>query len=263
MIKRFIQKFRHSIRAKLISIFILITGILLLTNLSVNAYINSYLRKVDTVYSSNIVSNRLSEKLKEVQAFVYEYLNTKSSVALENYYKSEQEYRSLMDNLNDKITDDDMLMLEKNIMNMSDTYLDMTEETVKEKRGRNVEKYKDSFEETKLLNQYISSFISNLNTEQLKYNSGNYQLLIKSLRYTEILSIIILISVVFLSLFLLLLILRNMIGPLVQLARNANAVARGNFEIEFVTPKSKDEVGILASTFNTMQKSIKNYIEQI
>jgi sensor histidine kinase YesM len=154
-------------------------------------------------------------------------------------------------------------MLEKNIMNMSDTYLDMTDETVKEKRGRNVEKYKDSFEETRLLNQYISSFISNLNTEQLKYNSGNYQLLIKSLRYTETLSIIILISVVFLSLFLLLLILRNMIGPLVQLARNANAVAKGDFEIEFVTPKSKDEVGILASTFNTMQKSIKNYIEQI
>jgi sensor histidine kinase YesM len=54
-----------------------------------------------------------------------------------------------------------------------------------------------------------------------------------------------------------------MIGPLVQLAHNANEVAGGNFDTEFITPKSKDEVGILAGTFNVMQKSIKEYIEQI
>jgi two-component system, sensor histidine kinase YesM len=263
MIKYFNQKFRRSISAKLISIFILITGILFITNISVNTYINRHLKKVDTVYSSNIVSNKLSEKLKEVQSNVYEYLNTKSAASLENYYKSEQDYRSLMDNLNDKITDNDMLMLEKNIKNMSDTYLKLTDETVKEKRGRNVEKYKNSYEETKLLNQYINSFISNLNTEQLKQNSQNYQLLMVSLRKTEALSLVIMVSIVFISLFLLLLILRNMIGPLVQLAHRANEVANGNFDTEFIKPKSKDEVGILAATFNTMLQSIKNYIELI
>jgi sensor histidine kinase YesM len=71
------------------------------------------------------------------------------------------------------------------------------------------------------------------------------------------------ISVVFISLFLLLLILRNMIGPLVKLAVNANEVANGNFDIEIIKPKSKDEVGILAATFNTMLHSIKNYIVQV
>lgn len=263
MLKYFVQKFKHSIRAKLISIFILITGILFITNISVNAYINRSLRKVDTVYSSNIVSNELSEKIKEVQSFVHEYLNTKSPVTLENYYKSEQEYRNLIYNLNDRITDDELLMLEKNIKDMSESYLNMTDETVKEKRGRNVEKYKTSYENTKQMNQYINSYISNLSTEQLKQNSANYQLLIVSLRYTEALSLVIMITIVVISLFLLLLILRNMIGPLIQLAHSANEVANGNFDTEFITPKSKDEVGILASTFNTMLKNIKNYIEQI
>lgn len=263
MIKYLIQKFSRSISAKLISIFLLLSGILFITNLSVNAYLNNSLQKVNTVYASNLTSNKLSVKLKEVQTNVYEYLNTKSSTALVNYYKSEQEYRSLMESLNDRITDDEMLMLEKNIKNMSDTYLDLTDETVKEKRGRNVEKYKTSYEETKLLNQYINSYISNLNSEQLKQNSQNYQVLIISLKYTEVISLAIIISVVIVSLFLLLLILRNMIGPLVQLAHNANEVAKGNFNTGFITPKSKDEVGILASTFNTMLQSIKNYIEQI
>ncbi len=263
MIQYLVQKFSRSISAKLISIFFLLTGILLITNLSVNAYLNKSLQRVNTVYASNVTSNILSEKLKEVQTNVYEYLNTKSSASLVNYYKSEQEYRSLLENLNDKITNDEMLMLEKNIRNMSDTYLNLTDETVKEKRGRNVEKYKTSYEETKLLNQYINSYISNLNSEQLKQNSKNYQLLLISLNYTEVISLAIIFSVVIVSLFMLLLLLRNMIGPLVQLAHNANEVAGGNFNTEFIKPKSKDEVGILASTFNTMLQSIKNYIEQI
>ena len=263
MIQYFFQKFSRSISAKLISIFFLLTGILFITNLSVNAYLNKSLQRVNTVYASNVTSNILSEKLKEVQTNVYEYLNTKSSASLVNYYKSEQEYRSLLENLNDKITNDEMLMLEKNIRNMSDTYLNLTDETVKEKRGRNVEKYKTSYEETKLLNQYINSYISNLNSEQLKQNSKNYQLLLVSLNYTEVISLAIIFSVVIVSLFMLLLLLRNMIGPLVQLAHNANEVAGGNFNTEFIKPKSKDEVGILASTFNTMLQSIKNYIEQI
>lgn len=263
MIKYIKQKFNRSIKAKLVSIFILITGILFITNISVITYINRSLRKVDTVYSSNIVSNKLSEKLREVQSCVYEYLNTKSSTALVNYYKYEQEYRSLFEDMNDRIVDDEILMLEKNIKNMSNSYLSLTDETVKEKRGRNVEKYKDSYEKTKLLNQYINSFINSLNAEQLKQNSENYQTLIVSLHYTETFSLAIMISVVFISLFFLLLILRNMIGPLVKLAENANEVANGNFDIEIIKPKSKDEVGILAATFNTMLKSIKNYIVQV
>lgn len=263
MVKYFINTYRQSIRVKLFSVFILLTGIVFLTNISVNTYLNTSLKKLDTVYSSNIISNRLSDKLKEVQNNVYEYLNTKSTTALINYYKSEQEYRNLMESLNDRLVDNDMLILEKNIKAMSDTYLTLTDETVKEKRGRNVEKYKNSFEETKRLNQYINSYISNLNTEQLKQNSGNYQLLIDSLNYTEVLSMAILIFIVMVSLLLLLLILKNITGPLVQLAYNANEVARGNFNTDFITPKSMDEVGMLSAAFNSMLKSIKNYIEQI
>lgn len=263
MIRHIIYKFRHSISTKLFSVFIFLAVIIFLTNISVNAYISKSLQKLDTVYSSNIVSNKLSDKLKEVQSNVYEYLNTKSSTALVNYYKSEQEYRGLMESLNDQLIDNDMLMLEKNIRSMSDTYLNLTDETVKEKRGRNVEKYKKSYEETKRLNQYIHSFISNLNTEQLKQNSRNYQILMVSLNYTEVLSLVILSIIVVISLFLLVLILKNIIRPLVQLAHNANEVAQGNFNSDFIMPKSEDEVGLLYSTFDTMLKSIKHYIEQI
>ncbi len=257
------RKFRYSISAKLISIFILITGILFITNISMNAYINQSLRRVDTVYSSNIVSNELYEKLKEVQSYVHEYLNTKSAATLENYYKSEQEFRSLINSLNDEITDDEMLMLEKNIKSMSETYLNLADETVKEKRGRNVEKYKTSYENTKQLYQYINSYISNLSTEQLKQNSANYELLMLSLRYTEALSLMIMIAIVVISLCLLLIILRNMIRPLIQLAHSADEISRGNFDSEVIIPKTKDEIGILASTFHTMLKNIKSYIGQI
>ena len=42
---------------------------------------------------------------------------------------------------------------------MSESYLDQTSETVQAKRGRNVEKYKTSYEEENELYEYINVYI--------------------------------------------------------------------------------------------------------
>ena len=45
--------------------------------------------------------------------------------------------------LNEQVMENPVKLLERNIRNMSETYLAYTAETVQAKRGRNVEKYKD------------------------------------------------------------------------------------------------------------------------
>ena len=49
----------------------------------------------------------------------------------------------LLEKLNDKNLENEGKILEKNIRNMSESYLDQTSETVQAKRGRNVEKIQD------------------------------------------------------------------------------------------------------------------------
>ena len=58
---------------------------------------------------------------------------------------------------------------------MSESYLNQTSETVQAKRGRNIEKYKASYEKELQLYKYINSYIYKLNNLRFRMNSSNYQ----------------------------------------------------------------------------------------
>ncbi len=69
--------------------------------------------RIDAVFSSNAAINDLSDTLNKLEGTVYEYLNIKGTKALENYYRYEQDYRELLDKLNDRNVDNEVKMLEK------------------------------------------------------------------------------------------------------------------------------------------------------
>ena len=48
-----------------------------------------------------------------------------------------------------------------------------------------------------------------------------------------------------------------------KLAKSADEVAKGNFEIETLEIRSSDEIGVVTKAFNKMVASIREYIEQI
>lgn len=133
------------------------------SNLLIYAQINRMVVRMDSVYSSNVNLNELSDCLAGVQNYMYKYLEVKDSDSLTAYYKSEQEYRDLLDGLNRKVTDNPIQILEKNIRSMSESYLAITDETVQAKRGLNVEKYKSSYESALRLYKFINDDISILN----------------------------------------------------------------------------------------------------
>ena len=77
--------------------------------------INKMMGQVDEVYASNVNLNELSDALEQVQDAVKGYLVTKSSDALDTYYRAEQDYRRLLNNLNQEISGNYMEIMEKNI----------------------------------------------------------------------------------------------------------------------------------------------------
>ena len=74
--------------------------------------------RIDAVFSSNAAINDLSDTLNKLEGTVYEYLNIKGTKALENYYRYEQDYRELLDKLNDRNVDNEVKMLEKHPQNV-------------------------------------------------------------------------------------------------------------------------------------------------
>ena len=89
-----------SIRKKLLLCFGFTSLLLLISNLLLYKEVNRSINRIDQIYVSNITLNDLSDALTSTHEDVYEYLSTKSSSALENYYRSGQQFRDLLEDLN-------------------------------------------------------------------------------------------------------------------------------------------------------------------
>lgn len=252
-----------TLQQKLSTLFGLTAVIILMVNLYMYSLINEMTGRVEEVYIGNVSLNELADALDRVQGSMEEYLNTKSSDAMEDYFRSEQDYREKMESLNRKITDNEMLMAEKNIYGLSGAYLDLTEEVIQAKRGRNVEKYGKFYEESHAIYEEIHTFIYSLNNERFKSNSKTYQILRNALRYMELISIAVLVLVFLGNISLIIVSTRAVTKPLHRLARAADEVAGGNFEIGQIPVESMDEVGIVTGAFNQMVASIRDYIEKL
>ncbi|MCD7841487.1 MAG: histidine kinase [Lachnospiraceae bacterium] len=255
--------FFSSIQTRINAVIILVLAIVLGMNLFLINEINSAVQRIDSVFTSNVAVNTLSDTLEQIQNSVYEYLNTKSSAALEDYYNYEQEYRALLEELNNENVDSEILMLEKNIRNMSETYLDQTSVTVQAKRGRNVERYKESYELETQLFEYINSYIYRLNNLLFSQNSTNYQALISSMQILERGSLIIMLAVFIICMLLITILVHNMIRPLTVLSTTAHEVAGGNLDVPQLPVVYEDEVGVVTRGFNQMLASIREYIDRL
>lgn len=257
------EKKKGSIRRKLVVLFTFSTILVFSANMFLYSNINKSIGTIDEIYKSNVGLNELLDSLAAVQDNVYEYLNSKSTESLENYYRSKDRYRSLINDLNGKIIGNDMILMQKYIKNMSETYLSITDDTVDAKRGRNIEKYKINYEEATQIYDYISTYINSLNNEQFKYNSVNYDRLLVALRYLEVISTIVLLVITIFNVVLIVIVTRSITEPLMKLSKAAYEVAGGNFEVDLVQVNSSDEVEIVTKAFNNMIISIHQYIIKI
>ncbi len=251
-----------SIRVRLLTTFALTAMLMFVINILLYNGINRSMRRLDAVYATNASLNELSGCLEEVQADVFEYLNTKSSDSLEDYYRHVQELRGMVGRLNADKIDSEMKLLEKDIRNMTDTYLGLAEETVQAKRGRNTERYNSMYTAAERNYEYIQSAVYRLNDMQFRSNSDNYRMMMYSLNYMELVSSGIVIMVAVISLLILLLLIRTITEPLSMLARSANEVAAGNFDIALADTGKQDEVGVVTHAFVKMVRSIREYIDK-
>lgn len=257
---RKIQWKNLSLASKMLLEVGLIAALLLIMNVGFYFQINSSIQKLDNVYASNVDMTLLSDSFEAVQNNVYNYLKVKSSDAILAYYQSEARYREQLNKLNNRNIDNSVKILEKNIREMSQTYLKTTAETVSAKRGRNVERYKSKYEETTQLYDYIQSAMNELNNQLFKNNSQSYESLRQVLKYLELTNTVIMLVIVLGGMAFLILITRGMVKPLTNMAETAELVGQGNFNVKMPNTDAEDEVGVVTRAFNTMVESLDEYV---
>lgn len=261
-VKEKIEK-KESIQVKLIAVFLLTSLVLLAVNLVLYQGMNRMVYHLDSVYATNVSLNELQDVLDHVQNSLTEYLNTKSSDSMQNYYLYEDEYLDMVKKLNEKAVNQELLIMEKNIRGLSMEYLDITNKVIDAKRGRNVDKYKVYYEEAAQLYDILSTHIYSLNNQRFVANSVNYQVLQSAIGYSQMINTVILILVAIANAVLVFILTREMIYPLKELSLAANKVAEGDLEVDQLPVMTNDEIGIVTYAFNEMLQNIRLYIEQI
>ncbi|MCQ2520255.1 MAG: histidine kinase [Lachnospiraceae bacterium] len=252
-----------SLRFKMTGISLLVNLIVFAINLALLFGINRMSGQIESVYQANLQLNELSASLKSVQDNMTEYLNAKTSDALENYYLSAQEYSDLVDMLPSDIKASSMSRMGHSIKAMSESYLDEVEQTIDGKRGRNVEKYRNHYEEATKFYGYLNTEINSVNNEQFKENRMTYREMLNAFRFFETFGNIVMIVVIIINAFLIMSLTTELIRPLTSLTGMANEVSAGNFNISPLEVKDEDEIGVVTKAFNEMVVSIQDYIEKI
>jgi CHASE3 domain sensor protein len=118
------------LRTKLVLVFTITMLLVGFVNIYMHISINRVISSIDAVYASNVSLNQLMNSLDSVQDNMFRYLNTKSTAALNGYYLSEQSYSKQIESLNNRPTDNELKITEKNIFSISKKYLTLTASAV-------------------------------------------------------------------------------------------------------------------------------------
>ncbi|MDY5113160.1 MAG: histidine kinase [Bilifractor sp.] len=253
----------HTLEGKLTLAFLLATAATFAVNLFLFLNINNALEKVNRVFYSNVQTNSLSEALDSVQQSLTDYLNVGSSDNLRSFYQVQGDYTNCLAALGDYSDSVEIQSTTRDIQNLSDHYMELCENALTAKRGRNIQKYKDYYEETVSMNDILQSYIYSMNTLLLKGNSDNYLKLADTFHSLEIVSLFMIVMIAFLDVFMIVMTVRHATAPLHALIAETGEIGKGNFDVSPLAVKSDDELGIVTSAFNEMVVSMRGYLQKL
>ena len=252
------------ISRKLVAVFLATSIIAMGVNLFIYINLNTAMDKINQVFSSNISLNELSDNLNQIHQGLTGYLETKGTDDLQLYYSSSQNMNRMLTELNDTVTDNSVKLAERDIRNMISSYMKTADEAILAKRGRNIDEYTNKFNDCSRIKDYLNTYIYSVNNEQFKTNSDNYRALTGSLRYTELMSMLVFAAASLMNILLIIIMTNTITRPLTRLSAKAEEISNGNPEnVEPLEVISDDEVGKVTRAFNEMLGSIKDYIARI
>ena len=209
-------KEKSTVQANMIMLAIATSMIILTVNIVLFFYISRAIDVINKVYSTNVTIGEMSDALNMVRSSMTEYLNTKSTDSMEQYFDACQQYRDYLSELTLEGQGRDTAAILQDIEGLSDTYLSVADDTIQAKRGRVVEKYNAGYERSEKIYGYINSYIYNLNNEQFRRNSEKYSALRASLRSLAVVTMSVIVIVALVNILLTSVMTKNIMDPVRQ-----------------------------------------------
>ena len=254
---------RNSLKKRLIMYFLVI--IVIMTALNVYPYysISVLMNRMSSTFELNVELNQLNNTLEQLNYAYENYLETKHSKNLDDYYRYSNDLSNQANAIHiDNSSMENMLVM-KDIRNMIANYLDEMDAAVTARRARMVDAYLNHYEESAKIHQYIVEYIQKLNNTMFFQNTDRYTSIRKSIQLVQTFNIGVISAIIVLTVVLILWFTYRITKPIFELSRAADEITHGNFNVPSVLVTSNDEIGVMAEAFNRMTESIREYINEI
>jgi sensor histidine kinase YesM len=260
MLKNIYRSFRFQILSSVLGVFLLLV-------LS-TAYILFCAQKLQDISASSFEQERyiktIQEDLEAFQAPLIEYLSTRSSNALANILIDIQTLRQKIPGYR-SITGSRIDLKERELYSLILNYLNLAEEAMEEKRGRNISAYTETYEDMARLLDYINREIDAVSTERFRSQLDSYEHFLSESGAIQLWNFLFIIAISIFAVSLLLLSVNRFTNPLVKLSALARELSAGNFNIPDLDSDSGsiEEMNQMIEAFNQMKNEIGKYIEEI
>jgi sensor histidine kinase YesM len=218
---------------------------------------------VSVLFRNNLLLKYLRDTLDKTESNLNVYLTAKSSDALKDYILYSTRLSETSQKLNSEIRNDESLLLQRDLVRITEKYLSETEASVSAKRGRDVQTYSTAYYESVRLAEQIR-FLIDQNERVFIADSLTAFSAFRSIIPTTIATnAILVVAASLLGLMLLISYSYKLTEPMTVLAGAARAVGRGDYEAELPATESRDEIGVMANAFSAMRDDVKQAFTEL
>jgi sensor histidine kinase YesM len=204
----------------------------------------------------------IQEGLEAFQEPLLNYLSTRSSNALSRILIDTQALRWKLPTYM-PITVNQSELKERELYALIHSYLDLADQAMEEKRGRNVSAYTRIYDEMEGLLGYINNEIDHISTERFRSQLDAYGIFIADAWAVQFWNFLFIICISIFAILMLFSSIGRITSPLVRLSAMAVEISAGNFGVNDIEPSSVEEMDQLVQAFNRMKHDISQYVEAI
>lgn len=239
--------------------------IVIMSALNVYPYysISVLMNRMSSAFELNVELNQLNNTLEQLNYAYENYLETKHSKNLDDYYRYSNKLLEQANAIRIDNAGMENILVMNDIKNMITNYQNEMDAAVMARRARMVDSYLYHYEESIKIRQYIVEYIQKLNNTMFFQNTDRYTSIRKSILLVQTLNIGIISAIFVLTIVLILWFTYRITKPIFELSKAADEITHGNFNVPRVLVTSNDEIGIMAEAFNRMTESIREHINEI
>ncbi len=254
-----------SLKYRTILILFFLLSVLIAFLAGLYSYLSAQILLKDSaqLFNKNTELAAVYKEIGEIQEEIALYLSTASTDSLLAFYDHTTAINQNTDRMLSTADYTERGVKIKNVAGMVKYYLDLGEDTVTARRGRNIDVYTEGYAQTVKVNSYIMRYIEEIMSGDLIDSADKYEVINSRTQSATLFNNLLIALVVAFVSFAIVLFSIRITRPIGRLADYARQIANGDYDVHIEPLNTSGEITVLFNVFSLMASSIRQHVSEL